>query len=68
MLSCGSVRQNNSVVRCSSVVVVVYRAVVVLWMVWYLVGWVVDGLRGWGMRELSRELYPNQNSPILIAF
>lgn len=36
MVSCGSAG-NNKVVRCSSVVVVVYRAVVVLWIVWYLV-------------------------------
>ena len=57
-------RQNNSVVRCNSVGVVVYRAVVVLWIVWYLVGWVVDRLRGWGMRERVRELYPDQNCPI----
>ena len=30
MVSCGSVRQNNSVVRCSSVVGVVCKVVVVL--------------------------------------
>ena len=64
VVSCGSVRQNNSVVRCNSVVGVVCKVVVVLWIVWCLVGWVVDGLRGWGMRKRLRGLYPDQNRPI----
>ena len=38
---CGSAG-NNKVVRWCGGVGVVYRAVVVLWTVWYLVGWVVD--------------------------
>ena len=51
---------NNKVVGCNSVGVVVYRAVVVLWIVWYLVGWVVDRVRGWeNERTLSRAL-PNE--------
>ena len=57
-------RQNNSVVRCNSVGVVIGKVVGLLWVVWYLVGWVVDRVRGWEMRERLRELYPNQNRPI----
>ena len=57
-------RQNNSVVRCSSVGGVVYRVVVVLWIDWYLVGWVVDRVRGWEMRKRLRGFYPDQNCPI----
>ena len=57
-------RQNKCVVGCSSVVGVVCRVVVVLWIVWYLVGWVVDRVRGWEMRERLRGLYPNRNRPI----
>lgn len=59
MLLCGSAG-NNKVVRCNSVVVVVYRVVVVLWIVWYLVGWVVDRVvDSWeNEKTLSRAL-PN---------
>ena len=39
---------NNKVVVCSGVVGVVCRVVVVLWIVWYLVGWVVDRVEGLG--------------------
>ena len=38
-------RQNNSVVRCNSVVGVVCKVVVVLWVVWYFGFGVVDRLR-----------------------
>ena len=41
-------RQNNSVVRCNSVVVVIGKVVGLLWVVWYLVGWVVDRVKGLG--------------------
>ena len=38
---------NNKVVRCCSSVGVVVGLFVVLWTVWYVVGWVVDRVRGW---------------------
>ena len=44
VVSCGSAG-NNKVVRCNIVVGVVCRAVVVLWIVWYLVLVFVDRLR-----------------------
>ena len=39
VVSCGSVRQNNSVVRCSSVSVVIHKVIGRLWMV--LLVWMV---------------------------
>ena len=44
------------------------RVVVVLWIVWYLVGWVVDGLRDGEVRERSHGLYPVRNAGFVIAF
>ena len=54
-------RDNSKVVRCSSVVGVVYRAVVVLCGRLVLGFGVVDRMRGWGMRKRLRGLYPDQN-------
>ena len=51
-------RQNNSVVRCNSVGVVIGKVVGLLWVVWYLVGWVVDRLRGWGNERTPSRALP----------
>ena len=56
--------ENNKIVWWCGGGVVTCKVVGLLWIVWYLVGWVVDRLRGWGMRERVRELYPDQNCPI----
>lgn len=63
--------------RCDKIIVllgvtvllgVVCRVVVVLWTVWYVVGWVVDRVKGWGVRKRSRELYPMRNPHFVIEF
>ena len=55
--------------RCDKIIVllgvtvllgVVCRVVVVLWTVWYVVGWVVDRVKGWEVRKRFRELYLKQ--------
>lgn len=52
-------KDNSKVNRCG-VSVCCCRVVVMLWIVWCLVGWVVDRVRGWGKeRTLSRAL-PNE--------
>ena len=47
LVSCGVVVQE--IVRLTGAVLVwcCCRVVVVLWTVWYVVGWVVDRVRGW---------------------
>ena len=48
---------NNKVVRWCGGGVVIGRVVRLLWIEWYLVGWVVDRVRGWeNERTLSRAL------------
>ena len=51
-------RQNNSVSGCSGVGGVVCGVVVVLWIVWYLVGWVVDRVRGWENEKTTACVLP----------
>ena len=58
-------RQNNSVVRCSSVGVVIGKVVGLLWIVWYLVGWVVDRVKGLGNEKTLSRALPRPKSPYL---
>ena len=68
LVSCGVVVQE--IVRLTGAVLVwcCCRVVVVLWTVWYVVGWVVDRVRGWEVRKRFRELYPMRNSDFMIEF
>ena len=62
-------RQNNGVVRCNSVVVVIHKVINELWMV--LKVWMVLGIELWiggKMRKRSCELYPIKNADFMIQF
>ena len=55
--------------RCDKIIVllgvtvllgVVCRVVVVLWTVWYVVGWVVDRVKGWESEKTLSRALPNE--------
>ena len=50
---------NNKVGVCSVVGVVIHKVIGLVWIVWYLVGWVVDRVEGLGNEKTLAWALPN---------